>query len=87
MQPLSCFGRFVLKVLAFSSDSFDQKTTQIGDDSCKVTSASQFLCKLYKKLSFRFCKHYEKYIVSKEYCSVYHDDKMCFLLNLGIISY
>ena len=83
MEPLSFCGRFA-KVSCFS-DSFVQKTTQqkgaSADGSCNVTTDSQLLYKLFRKQPLYFCKIYEKYIVSKEYCIAHHDDKMCFLPN------
>ena len=61
MEPLSFFGRFVQKVLISSlSDSFDHKTTQESNGSCKATNDSQLLRKLFKKKLFHFCKYIQK---------------------------
>ena len=50
------------------------------DGSCNVTSGSQFFIQLIQKpASFFSANTYEKFIVSKGYCIVRHDDKMCFL--------
>ena len=58
MEPLSFFGRFVQKVIVCCFlDSFVQKTTQQSDDCCNVTSDSELLYKLFKKLSLYSYKH------------------------------
>ena len=66
-------------ILCFS-DLFVQKTIQQSTGSCKVTSDSQVLCKVFKKQSLNLQTH-EKYIESEEYCIAHHDDKKCFLPN------
>ena len=82
MEPLSVFGSFVQQVLVSCfSDSFVHRTTQQLDSTCRVTSGSQLLFKLFTKQSFISANTYEKYIVSKEYCIARQDDKMCFLPN------
>ena len=82
MEALSLFGRFVQNVIVSCfSDSFVQKTAQKSDGSCSVISDSQLLYKLFKNTLFISANTYEKYIVSEEYCTAHHDDKMGFLPN------
>ena len=82
MRSLSFFGRFVQKVIASCfSESIVQKTTQQSDAGCNVPSFCTNYS-IYSKISlFISANIYEKYIVSKEYCTARHDDKMCFLPN------
>ena len=54
--------------------------TQQLDGSCNVTSDTQLFCKLFKTNLFVSANTNEKHILSEEYCTVRHDDKMYFLL-------
>ena len=38
-----------------------------------------FYAKISEEILFNSAKTYEKYIVSKDYCIAYHDDKTCSL--------
>ena len=72
------FAIIVQKVKVFCfSDPLNQKMTQQSD----VTSDSQLLYKFFKSSLFISANTYEKYTVSKDYCTARQDDKMCFLPN------
>ena len=86
MEPLSFFGRFVQKVIAFCFSfvfhSFVQKTTQQSEMAAVVSQLiPRFYTNLPKNSLFSSAIAYEEYIVSKEYCKARHDDKMCLLHN------
>ena len=94
-EPLSFFGRFVQKVkVSCFSDSFVQETTQQKGASVKGSFRTggkmaavmlqvipSFHTNYSKNSRFISANTYEKFIVSKEYCSADHDDKMCCLPN------
>ena len=80
MESLSFFGRIVQLILKLVfSDSFVNITTQLSDGSHYVANNTQLLHKTLRKSLFISAETYEKYIVCKDYCIAYHNDKTCFL--------
>ena len=52
VDPVSCFDRFVHKVLDFCfPDSYAQKTTHQSGGSCNAKIDSQLLFKVFKKIN------------------------------------
>ena len=82
MDTLSFFGNSAKNGIVFCFlESFDQKTTEQTDGSCKVTIDSQLLNNLLKKQSLFSTNTDAKCPASKKNCIARHDDKMCFLPN------
>ena len=95
MEPVFFFGSFVQKVeVSFFPHSFVQKTTQQKGASAEGSLRTggnraavmlQVIPSFYTNYSkdslFISANTYEKFILSEEYCTARHDDKMCFLPN------
>ena len=57
-----------------------KKLSQQSNGSFKLTSHTQFSCKLFKKNSlFIYANKFDKYILSEEFCLAHHKDEICFL--------
>ena len=82
MEPLSFYGRFVQKVivLVFQIHLF-RKRLNNQMVAVMLKAIPSFYTRYSKNSLFISANTYEKLIVSKEYCTARHDDKMCFQPN------
>ena len=78
---LSFDGPVEQVVLLCFSDSIVRKEIQESDGTCKYTSGTQLLSKLFEKQFSNTASTNGKYTVTKDYNVAHHESKLCFLPN------